>query len=100
LSPLTRAFCVARFFDPTDLQIADWLTGEKKNKRFLSDFPKTAPRYARSQICGITTAASMRREDALEIIGVARDACEKTITRAFRSLAQKHHPGAFPLRPP
>jgi DnaJ-domain-containing protein 1 len=91
-----RAFCVAKFFRPGEVCGGD----EKKNKRFFSDFPKTAPRYARSQISGITTAASMRREDALEIIGVAQDACEKTITRAFRSLAQKHHPGAFPLRPP
>jgi DnaJ-class molecular chaperone len=39
----------------------------------------------------------MRREDALEILGVAHDADDRTITRAFRSLAQKHHPGAFPL---
>jgi curved DNA-binding protein CbpA len=42
----------------------------------------------------------MRREDALEILGVAHNADDRTITRAFRSLAQKHHPGAFPLRVP
>jgi DnaJ-domain-containing protein 1 len=72
----------------------------KKKQAFFLGFPENGAPIRRSQISGVTTAASMRREDALEIIGVAEDACDKTITRAFRSLAQKHHPGAFPLRPP
>ena len=84
LSPHQARFC-AGFF-------------HRAGKAFFLGFSETAPKFPCGEILGDTTVAPMRREDALESIGVAEDADYRTVTRAFRSLAQKYHPGAFPLR--
>lgn len=37
-------------------------------------------------------AANLKSNDYYEVLGVARDASESEITKAYRKLAQKHHP--------